>query len=141
MRRSTHTARPVRRGAAIALAAAATILALAACSDDDSDAAQTIPVEEWVAEFDQLCVEITGPEARTLSEVEFKEVSDRGLAEMRALPDPDEHAAEAAAMLAAIEATTDPDVADADIEALDQQFLDAAAVLDVSDACIGGPQG
>jgi hypothetical protein len=113
---------------------------LAGCGDDEAPAS-SMPVDEWVDEFDQICVEIVAVSSPDLSEEEFKEISDAALAEMRALPEPDEHAAEAASMLAAIEATTDPAVAEEDIEALDQQFLDSARLLGVSDECIGGPQG
>ncbi|HUW03773.1 MAG TPA: hypothetical protein VMW08_15560 [Acidimicrobiales bacterium] len=141
MNRFSHSTRGIRTGPLIVVAAVA-VGALAACGDDsDTAAASTMPVGEWVAEFDQLCADIASASTPEMSEAEFKEISDAGLAEMRALPEPDEHAAEADAMLDAIEATTDPAVAEADIEALDQQFLASAEVLDVSQECINGPQG
>ena len=57
------------------------------------------------------------------------------------LPEPDGTRPRRHRCCAAIEATTDPAVAEEDIEALDQQFLDSPRLLGVSDECIGGPQG
>ena len=139
MNRSSHSTSRVRTGALI-LTASVAAATLASCGDSD-EARATMPVEEWVAEFDQLCAEIVTASTPEMSQEEFKEISDAGLAEMRALPDPDEHAVEAEAMLASIEATTDPAVAEEDIEALDQQFLESADALGVSQECIAGPQG
>ena len=141
MNRFSQPTIPIRL-APLVLLAAALVASVASCgSDADTAGGDTIPVDEWVAEFDRLCVEIANASTPALSDAEFEEISDAGLAEMRALPDPDEHAAEAAAMLDAIEATVDPAVAEADIEALDQQVLESATVLGVSQECIRGPQG
>ncbi len=118
----------------------ALVLAGVACSDDDDD---TIPLTQWVAEFDQKCVEtidaLSDPE---LSEAEFAEVSDAAIDEMRTIGEPDEMADTAAGLLDAIGANTDGiERTQSEIDALDQQALAAMTSLGVSDACISGPQG
>ncbi len=93
------------------------------CGDDDAEDA-TIPFSEWVDAFDAMCVEVT-TQSPNLTEEEFTELSDRSLAEMRALPPPDENAAAATEVLDAIEASTDPSVEEGDIESLDRRALAA----------------
>ena len=100
-------------------------------------------MSEWVTEFNQRCVEIgeelSNPE---LTDAQYREINERGIAEMRALGTPDNNAAEAETLLTVIEASTiDTTLDDEAISALDQQFLDAATVLGISDECIGGAQG
>ena len=112
--------------------------ALTGCGADDSD--DTIPVSEWVTEFNRRCVEIgeelSNPE---LTDAQYREINERGIAEMRALGTPDDNAAEAETLLTVIDASTiDATLDDEAIDALDQQFLDAATVLGISDECIGG---
>lgn len=123
--------------------ATAATLVLASAVVGCSNGGDTIPVAEWVAEFNQRCAEIgaelSDPE---LSDAEFREISERGIAEMRAIGTPDDNAAEAATLLAVIESTTDDQTLDDEaLTALDRQFLDAAIVLGISDDCIGGAQG
>ncbi len=114
----------------------------AACGTPASSAEATVPVSEWVAEFDRLCVETSAELTADLSDKEFAAISRRALNEMRELPAPDEMANEADELLEAIETTTtDLNLDDATIEALDNQALDAMTALGVSDACIGGPAG
>jgi hypothetical protein len=109
------------------------------CSGDD----ETIPLAEWVAQFDQKCVEtVAALSDPDLSEAEFAEVSDAAINEMRAISEPDEMADTAAELLDTIEATTDSTERTQDeIDELDQRALTAMTSLGVSDACIGGPQG
>jgi hypothetical protein len=129
------------RSSRLAIAALVVASALIGCGDDDSQ--DTIPVSEWVTEFNRRCVEIgeelSNPE---LSDAEYREINERGIAEMRAIGTPNSNAAEAATLLTVIEASTiDTTLDDEAISALDQQFLDAATVLGISDECIGGAQG
>ena len=130
-----------RRPAIFATATVVVASALTGCADDNSD--DTIPVSEWVTEFNQRCVEIgeelSNPE---LTDAEYREISERGIAEMRAIGTPSNNATEAETLLTVIEASTiDTTLDDEAISALDQQFLDAATVLGISDECIGGAQG
>jgi hypothetical protein len=110
-----------------------------ACSDDED----TIPLTEWVAEFDQVCVEtVAALSDPDLSEAEFAEVSDAAIDEMRAIGEPDEMADTAAGLLDAIAANADGiERTQSEIGELDQQAFAAMTSLGVSDACIGGPQG
>jgi hypothetical protein len=127
----------------VPLVAAATALVLAfgltSCGGDDAEDA-TIPLSEWVDAFDAMCVDVTA-QSPDLTEEEFTELSDRSLAEIRALPSPDDNADAATEVLDAIEASTDPSVEEADIEALDQRVLAAFEAIGASDECVGGPQG
>jgi hypothetical protein len=109
------------------------------CSGDD----ETIPLAEWVAQFDQKCVEtVAALSAPDLSEAEFAEVSDAAIDKMRAIGEPDEMADTAASLLDAIAANDDGiERTQSEIDALDQQAFAAMTILGVSDACIGGPQG
>ena len=117
---------------------ALTFTAVACGGDED-----TIPLADWVADFDQKCVEtITELSDPSLTQAEFEEISNAAIEEMRAIPEPDEMADTAAQLLDAIEASTDSAERTQDeIDALDQQVLTAMTSLGVSDACIGGPQG
>ena len=132
------------RSRRLAIAATATLVvasAVTGCADDNSE--DTIPVSEWVTEFNQRCVEIgeelSNPE---LTDAEYREINELGIAEMRAIGTPDNNANEAETLLTVIEASTiDTTLDDDAISALDQQFLDAATVLGISDECIGGAQG
>ena len=129
-----------RRSGQLAVAATFVAAALSGCGDDNND---TIAVSDWVAEFDRRCVEIgeelSNPE---LSDAEYREINERGIAEMRAIGTPSSSATEAETLLTVIEATTiDSSLDDEAISALDQQFLEAATVLGISDECIGGAQG
>ena len=115
-------------------------LAGVACGDDDDD---SIPLSQWVAEFDQKCVEtmaaLSDPD---LSDAEFREISDTAIAEMRAIGEPGEMADVAAGLLNTIAANDDgAERTQSEIDALDQQALAAMTSLGVSDSCIGGPQG
>ena len=117
----------------------ALVLGGVACSDDDD----SIPLAQWVAEFDQKCVEtmaaLSDPD---LSDAEFREISDTAIAGMRAIGEPDEMADVAAGLLNAIAANDDgAERTQSEIDALDQQALAAMTSLGVSDSCIGGPQG
>ena len=102
-----------------------------------------IPLADWVADFDQKCVEtITKLSDPSLTQAEFEEIGDAAIEEMRAISEPDELADTAAELLDAIEASTETTERTQDeIDALDQQVLTAMTSLGVSDACIGGPQG
>jgi hypothetical protein len=123
------------------LTTAALVLAsLTACGDDSND---SIALADWVAEFDRICVEVAEKSSGgAISEAEFRKITEDALAEMRELGEPAEQADDAAAMLESIEKTTfDDTLTDAEINQLDQQFLDAAEAVGVSDACITGPQG
>jgi len=114
-------------------------LAGVACGEDDD----SIPLSQWVAEFDQKCAEtiavLSDPD---LSEAEFREISDAAIDEMRAIGEPDEMADVAADLLDAIAANDDgTERTQSEIDALDQQALAAMTSLGVSESCIGGPQG
>lgn len=110
-----------------------------ACGGDED----TIPLADWVADFDQKCVEtIAELSDPSLTQAEYEEISDAAIAEMRAISEPAEMADTAAQLLDAIEASTESTERTQDeIDALDQQVLTAMTSLGVSDACIGGPQG
>jgi hypothetical protein len=124
----------------LAITALIVTAAFAGCGSDGDEG--TIPVSDWVAEFDRQCVEI-GAELSNpdLTDEQFLAISERGVAEMRDIGTPDEMGAEAEALLTVLENTTvDTTLDDETIGNLDQQFLDAATVLGISDACIGGAQ-
>jgi hypothetical protein len=115
------------------------LASLAACGDDDGD---TIALADWVAEFDRICVDVIGRLGPDTTEEQFREVSEAALADMRSLGEPDEQADAAAAMLESIERSTlEDDITQEEVDALDDQFLEAAQAVGVSDECIGGPQG
>ena len=125
----------------LAITALIATAAFAGCGSDSDEG--TIPVSDWVAEFDRQCVEI-GAELSNpdLTDEQFLAISERGVAEMRAIGTPDEMDAEAETLLIVLETTTaDTTLDDEIISNLDQQFLNAATVLGISDACIGGAQG
>ena len=129
------------RATTVATATLVVASALTGCADDNSE--DTIPLSEWVTEFNRRCVEIgeelSNPE---LTDAQYREINDRGVAEIRALGTPDNNADEAETLLTVIGASTiDTTLDDEAISALDQQFLDAATVLGISDDCIGGAQG
>ena len=128
------------RWGAVTGAALVLCLGLASCGGADAEEDATIPLSEWVDAFNAMCVDVT-TQSPDLTEEEFTELSDRSLAEMRALPFPDENADAATEVLDAIEASTDPSVDEADIEALDQRVLAAFEAIGASDECIRGPQG
>ena len=117
----------------------ALVLAGVACSDDDD----SIPLAQWVAEFDQTCVEtIDALSEPNLSEAEFQEISDAAIEEMLAIGEPDEMADVAAGLLDVMATNGDGiERTPSEIDALDQQALAAMTSLGVSDSCIGGPQG
>ena len=125
----------------LAITALIVAAAFAGCGSDSDEG--TIPVSDWVAEFDRQCVEI-GAELSNpqLTDEQFLAISERGVAEMRAIGTPDEMDAEAETLLTVLETTTaDTTLDDETISNLDQQFLNAATVLGISDACIGGLPG
>ena len=129
------------RATTVATATLVVASALTGCADDNSE--DTIPLSEWVTEFNRRCVEIgeelSNPE---LTDAQYREINEQGIADMRALGTPDANANEAEALLTVIEASTiDTTLDDEAISALDQRFLDAATVLGISDECIGGAQG
>jgi hypothetical protein len=129
------------RSGRLAITALIVTAAFAGCGSDSDEG--TIPVSDWVAEFDRRCVEI-GAELSDpdLTDEQFLAISERGVAEMRAIGTPDEMDAEAETLLTVLETTTaDTTLDDETISNLDQQFLNAATVLGISDACIGGAQG
>jgi hypothetical protein len=97
-------------------------------------------VSEWAAEFDRLCVEVAEESSDPdMTDAQFQTLTDQKLAEMRAIPDPDQNAEEAEAMLEAIETTvTDDGLTDEQIAEFDQQFLEAAAGIGISDECLRG---
>jgi hypothetical protein len=110
-----------------------------ACGGDED----TIPLTEWVAEFDQKCVatsaELSDP---SLTQAEFEEISDAAINAMRAISEPDDMADTVPELLDVIEESTDSTERTQDeIDELDQRALTAMTSLGVSDACIGGPQG
>jgi hypothetical protein len=117
----------------------ALVLARVAYSEDDD----TIPLAQWVAEFDQKCVEtIDALSDPDLSEAEFTEVRDAAIEEMPTIGESDEMADTAAGLPDAIGANTDGiERTQAEIDALDQQALAAMTSLGVSDVCISDPQG
>ena len=102
-----------------------------------------VAIEEWVAEFDRLCVETA--EALSdpgLTDEEFATVSNAALAEMRAIGEPSTQADHAATLLEVIETqSNDSDLTGEESEALDSRFLEAATALGISDACLGGAAG
>jgi hypothetical protein len=132
-----------RRRAVRATATALTIvlaLGTAACGDDNDDA--TIPLSEWVEEFDQMCLDLQGEATPELTDAEFFALSDRYLARMRAVSPPAELADTAAELLDLIdESTGASDLDDAEIAALDERAFAALTELGVSGACITGVAG
>ena len=135
------TANSIRRHASlIGLVGLTTLTFTAVACGGDED---TIPLADWVADFDEMCVEtIAELSDPSLTQAQYEEISDAAIAEMRAISEPDEMADTAAELLDAIEASTDSvERTQDEIDALDQQVLTAMTSLGVSDACIGGPQG
>ena len=134
----TDNHRNVRR---VGLICVSLLLAVGAgaCSDDDGD--ETVALADWVAQFDETCVDtmakLSDP---ALTEEEWASISDTAITEMRALPAPDEMTDTVAQLLDAIEASSDSaERSDQEAEILDQQVLSAMTTLGVSDACIHGP--
>ena len=129
------------RPSRLAIGGAALLLSLgpAACGDDAEDA--TIPLADWVDAFDAQCIALSAESGPEMSDEEFAAASDAALAEMRDLPLPDEKADVTADLLDIIEESSDPNVDEAEIEALDSRAMDALTELGVSVACIGGPAG
>jgi hypothetical protein len=135
------TANSIRRRASlIGLVGLTTLTFTAVGCGGEEDA---IPLTEWVAQFDQKCVEtVAALSDPDLSEAEFREISDAAIDEMRAIGEPDEMADTAAELLDAIAANADGiERTQSEIDALDQQAFAAMTSLGVSDACISGPQG
>lgn len=129
-----HHATRLRVGA-LTIGLALLALSLAACGDDDADAS-TMPLAEWVAAFDEVCLQvITDVEA---DPEDFEAISDRGIAEMQALPEPDEMADTAADLLDMIGSDQDPDLSQAEIDAIEDLLLEDFTALGVSHACVGG---
>lgn len=114
--------------------------AAGACGDGDSD---TIPVAEWVAQFDVVCVDTAERlSAPGLSGAEWDRISGAAMLEMRAVPEPDEMAETASDLLDAIEESSErTERTDDEINALDGRVVTAATELGVSDECIGGVPG
>lgn len=98
---------------------------------------------EWVTRFDQQCVDtIAALSEPGLTEPEYKAINNAAFNEMRAIPPPGQMADTAAALIDAIEASTEStERTQAEIDALDQQVLDTMTSLGVSDSCIGNPGG
>ena len=126
-----------RKPVALAFVVAASV-AVASCGASD-----TIPVAEWVAQFDQACVDTAEQlSAPGLSDAEWDRITEAALTEMRAVPEPDEMADTAADLVDAIEASSDRSQrTDEEVNALDDRVLTAARALGVSEACIGGAPG
>ena len=137
------TAPPERRHAARVATTAMTIvfaLGTASCGDDSS--AATIPLSEWLEEFDQMCLDLQAEATPELTDEEFMALSDRYLEQMRAVSPPAEMADTAAELLDLIEDSTGTsDLDDAEIAALDERALAALTELGVSGACIAGVDG
>ncbi len=103
----------------------------------------TVPLVEWVTWFDQQCVDTVAALSEPgLTEAEYQDINDAAFSEMRAIPPPDQMADTAAGLVDGLQASTDStERTQTEIEALDQQLLDAMRSLGISDACIGNPGG
>jgi hypothetical protein len=103
----------------------------------------TIPLAEWVTRFDRQCVDTVAALSEPgLTETEYADINRAAFSEMRAIPEPDQMVDPAAGLIDALEASNDSTQrTQTEIEALDQQILDAMTSLGVSDACIGNPGG
>ncbi len=122
-------------GLAIALAFGAT-----SCGDDDQ--ADTIPLSEWLDEFEQVCVDVQSELTPGLTDEEFTAVTERYAAKIRAVPLPDEMADTATELIdLMVESNTSNDLDDAAIEALDEQAFAALTALGVSGPCVEGIPG
>jgi hypothetical protein len=131
-----------RRAVGAAATALTIVLALgtAACGDDSDDA--TIPLSEWLGEFDQMCLDLQAEATPELTDDEFMALSDRYLAQMRAVSAPAELADTATELLDLIEESTGAsDLDDAEIAALDERASTALTELGVSEACVRGVPG
>lgn len=131
---SRHRSRRLVVGAVVAVLS----LTSTACGDDDTDDA--IPREEWVAEFDRVCLDVLAQLSAATTEDQFVEISRRAIDEMSELPPPDEMQDEATAMLDAIEeqTTSTVELDQARIDELDQTVLQSGRALGVSAECMGG---
>ena len=112
---------------------------LAACGDSDSSE-DTIPLSEWVDEFDQICLDTIAEVVESdpdLTDDEFEAIVGCSITAMRPLPEPDEMAETAAELLDAI-SSDDENLDDAAREALDQRLGTAFNSLGVSEACRRG---
>ena len=140
-RTNQRSPRRARATAAAVVVILAVALGLAACGDSDTSEA-TIPLSEWVDEFDQICLDIIAEieSDSDLTDDEFEAIIDRGITAMRALPEPDEMAETAAELLDAI-SSDDENLDDAASEALDQRLGTAFTSLGVSAACQRGTPG
>ena len=139
MRRITTTRG--NRLEALILVGALLISTATACGSDDGGADEdTMDVAAWVEQFDSVCVETAEKLSDTsLSDEQFAEINREALAGMRALPSPDSMLEEATVLLDVIEATNlDTSLDEETIDNLEDDFLDAAAELGVSAACVYG---
>ncbi|MGI9614431.1 MAG: hypothetical protein ACR2QO_16090 [Acidimicrobiales bacterium] len=138
---------PTRLLTSFAVAIAA--VGLAGCgSDDPADGATTqvpaeaITIDDWVSEFDRFCVETAAELTSDLSDEEFAEISNAAIAEMRTIGEPSTLAAEAALLVDTIETqSNDHNLTEEEVAALDEEFLEAATTLGISDECLYGAQG
>jgi hypothetical protein len=138
-KRSLRGARTTAVATVVVLAVA---IGLAACGDSDTTEG-TIPLSEWVDEFDQICLDVIAEveSATDLTDDEFDAMFDQFGTEVRALPEPDAMADTVADLVDAISSTIssdDENLDDAALEALDERVGAAMTSLGVSEACIRG---
>lgn len=88
---SSNVKSPVRKVFAAGFTTLFVVVSLVACGDDEPS---TIPLSEWVDEFDKICLELLA-EAQSdpdLTEGEFETLLDAVVAEGRSITPPDEMA-------------------------------------------------
>lgn len=135
--------RPARRVGA-ALLVVGMLSASAACGGDDDTRADSVPLEEWVQQFDAVCEAITNrldDLGRGMTADEFAAFTAGSVTTFRALRPPDEHADVAAGLLDDIELGQQPGLGQDDIDAIDARVLAALTTLGVSGACAGDVPG
>jgi hypothetical protein len=130
--------RRVRTTAVATVVLLAVAIGLAACGDSDTTEV-TIPLSEWVDEFDQICLDgIAELESATdMTDDEFEARFDQFVTEVGALPEPDAMADTVADLVDAI-GSDDENLDDGAYEALDERIAAAMTSLGVSEACIRG---
>jgi hypothetical protein len=124
---------PAVRAAGMAMAIA---LSVTACGDD-SGGEDTIPLSEWLEEFEELCSDAQAEITPDMTEAEFAEVGDRYRVLVQAITPPDEMA-DTVTELIDVLFDTGEGLDDAEIQALDERVFEAFTALGISDSCTEG---
>ena len=128
----------LRKVFAAGLTALFGVVSLVACGDDEPS---TVPLSEWVDEFDKICLELLADVQSDpdLTEEKFETLADAAIAEIRSLTPPDEMADVATELLDLLSADVHSDggIPQSEADTLDEAFMS----LGIADECIAGDNG